>query len=87
MMRDPGAGQGGGLAGATRLGRGSRSSRPGEAPSGSAPTVVVVGFGVNGRNLARVLKVAHIAYRVVELNGETVRRALMPTGSRCSSAT
>lgn len=50
--------------------------RPGEERPGPAPTVVVVGFGVNGRNLSRVLKVAHIRYRVVELNGETVRRAL-----------
>jgi CPA2 family monovalent cation:H+ antiporter-2 len=47
-----------------------------EKRSGPAPTVVIVGFGVNGRNLARVLKAAHIGYRVVELNGDTVRRAL-----------
>jgi CPA2 family monovalent cation:H+ antiporter-2 len=38
--------------------------------------VVIVGFGTNGRNLARVLKGTHIPYRVVELNGDTVRRAL-----------
>ena len=38
--------------------------------------VVIVGFGVNGRNLARVLRAAHIKYVVLELNGETVRRGL-----------
>jgi CPA2 family monovalent cation:H+ antiporter-2 len=37
--------------------------------------VVVVGFGVNGRNLARVLREAGIPYVVIELNGETVRVA------------
>jgi CPA2 family monovalent cation:H+ antiporter-2 len=50
--------------------------RRGEERPGPAPTVVVVGFGINGRNLSRVLKATHIPYRVVELNGETVRRAL-----------
>ena len=61
---------------------GARGSAPnagpaaGAPPAEAAPTVVVVGFGVNGRNLARVLKAAHIGYRVVELNGTTVRRAL-----------
>jgi CPA2 family monovalent cation:H+ antiporter-2 len=62
------------------LGAGASSTHPGQHrgddQAGPAPTVVVVGFGVNGRNLSRVLKVAHIPYRVVELNGETVRRAL-----------
>jgi CPA2 family monovalent cation:H+ antiporter-2 len=50
---------------------------PGE-PEGSALRnhVIVVGFGVNGRNLARVLRVAQIPYIVVELNGDTVRRGL-----------
>ncbi len=38
--------------------------------------VVIVGFGVNGRNLARVLRAAHIHYRVLELDGEAVRRGL-----------
>ncbi|MDX1661015.1 MAG: cation:proton antiporter [Gemmatimonadota bacterium] len=37
--------------------------------------VVIVGFGVNGRNLARVLGSVRIPYVVVELNGETVRAA------------
>jgi CPA2 family monovalent cation:H+ antiporter-2 len=37
--------------------------------------VVVVGFGVNGRNLARVLRAAQIRYRVVEIDPQVVRTA------------
>ncbi len=37
--------------------------------------VIVVGYGLNGRNLACVLQRAAIPYRVLELNAETVRRA------------
>ncbi|HKB04066.1 MAG TPA: cation:proton antiporter [Gemmataceae bacterium] len=37
--------------------------------------VVIVGYGLNGRNLARVLRVADIPYVVLELNPETVRQA------------
>ena len=37
--------------------------------------VVLVGFGEGGRILARVLQSVHIPFLVVELNGETVRRA------------
>ena len=37
--------------------------------------VIVVGYGHAGRTLARVLREAHIPYVVVELNGDTVRRA------------
>lgn len=37
--------------------------------------VVIVGFGVNGRNLARVLRETSIAHVVVELSGELVRAA------------
>ncbi len=35
--------------------------------------VIVVGFGLNGRNLARVLKGAEISYVVLEMNSDTVR--------------
>jgi CPA2 family monovalent cation:H+ antiporter-2 len=35
--------------------------------------VIIVGFGLNGRNLARVLKEAGIAYVVLEFNTDTVR--------------
>lgn len=36
--------------------------------------VIIVGFGVNGRNLARVLKLVGVPYEVLELNGATVQR-------------
>ena len=36
--------------------------------------VVVVGYGLNGRNLTRVLEDTEIPYLVLDLNGETVRR-------------
>jgi CPA2 family monovalent cation:H+ antiporter-2 len=38
--------------------------------------VVIVGFGLNGQTLARVLREAGISYSAVELNGDVVRRAL-----------
>lgn len=37
--------------------------------------VIIVGYGFNGRNLARVLRHAGIPYQVLELNAETVRAA------------
>lgn len=37
--------------------------------------VIVVGYGLNGRNLTRVLERRGIPYLVLELNAETVRRA------------
>ncbi|MCI0681105.1 MAG: cation:proton antiporter [Gemmataceae bacterium] len=37
--------------------------------------VVIVGYGLNGRNLARVLQAVDIDYVVLELNPETVRQA------------
>ena len=37
--------------------------------------VIVIGFGLNGRHLARVLKAAHCPYVVVDLNGHKVREA------------
>jgi CPA2 family monovalent cation:H+ antiporter-2 len=52
---------------------------PGAAPAAAAPELaghtVLVGFGVNGRNLARVLRETGTGYIVVELSGETVRAA------------
>lgn len=35
--------------------------------------VIVAGYGLNGRNLARVLRVAGIPYRIIELNIESIR--------------
>jgi CPA2 family monovalent cation:H+ antiporter-2 len=37
--------------------------------------VIVVGYGLNGTNLSRVLRSVKIPYRVLELNAETVREA------------
>jgi CPA2 family monovalent cation:H+ antiporter-2 len=36
--------------------------------------VIVVGYGLNGRNVARVLEETEIPYVVLEVDGETVRR-------------
>lgn len=35
--------------------------------------VIIIGFGLNGRNLSRVLKEAEIPYVVLEINSDTVR--------------
>ncbi len=35
--------------------------------------VIIIGFGLNGRNLARVLKETEIPYVVLEMNSDTVR--------------
>lgn len=51
---------------------------PPPAPPEGAPLgnhVVIVGFGVNGRIVARVLEGVRIPYVAVELNGEVVRAA------------
>lgn len=37
--------------------------------------VIIVGYGLNGRNLARALRVAGISYVILEGNGQTVLRA------------
>jgi monovalent cation:H+ antiporter-2, CPA2 family len=37
--------------------------------------VIIIGYGINGRNVARVLRSTKIPYRVVELNAEAVRTA------------
>lgn len=34
--------------------------------------VIIIGFGLNGRNLARVLKASEIPYVILEMNGNTV---------------
>jgi CPA2 family monovalent cation:H+ antiporter-2 len=37
--------------------------------------VIIVGYGLNGRNLARVLRAVLVPYTVLDLNTETVRQA------------
>lgn len=41
--------------------------------------VIIIGFGLNGKNLARVLREAEIPYVVLEMNSDTVR-AMMKKG-------
>jgi CPA2 family monovalent cation:H+ antiporter-2 len=35
--------------------------------------LIVIGFGVNGRNVARAARIAHIPYLIIEMNPQTVR--------------
>jgi CPA2 family monovalent cation:H+ antiporter-2 len=53
------------------------TARRNEAPEPLRETlrdhVVIVGYGINGRNLARVMQSVEIPYVVIEMNAETVR--------------
>jgi CPA2 family monovalent cation:H+ antiporter-2 len=42
-------------------------------PAQKSDHVIIVGFGVNGSNLAKVLKASQIPYVILELNSNTVR--------------
>jgi monovalent cation:H+ antiporter-2, CPA2 family len=44
-----------------------------ESPRRKHDHIIIVGFGLNGRNLAKVLKEAEIPYAVLEMNSDTVR--------------
>lgn len=46
-----------------------------EAAQALSDHVIVVGYGVSGRNLAKVLKGAEIPYVILEQNGQVVRQA------------
>ncbi len=46
-----------------------------ESRSGLGNHVIIVGFGLCGRNLARVLKETGIGYVILDMNAEEVRRA------------
>ena len=57
----------------------ARMSDP-ELPEGvvagdDTPEVVIVGYGLNGQNLSRVLKASGVSFRVLEMNIDSVRRA------------
>jgi CPA2 family monovalent cation:H+ antiporter-2 len=62
---------------------GKRFAWPGEPESESAtpqvqrprPAVLVIGYGVNGHNVARVLRETGIHYEILDSNPEVVRRA------------
>ena len=56
-----------------KLKSGKRSTAVSGRP-GRTNHLVIVGFGVNGRNLARISKLVGIEYVIVEMNAETVRR-------------
>lgn len=45
-----------------------------EFPSKKSDHVIIVGFGINGSNLAKVLKESGIPYVVLEMNANTVRK-------------
>jgi CPA2 family monovalent cation:H+ antiporter-2 len=55
-----------------RLDRMRRMAEKEGFPSKREGHVIIVGFGLNGRNLAEVLKEASIPYVVLELNNDTV---------------
>jgi monovalent cation:H+ antiporter-2, CPA2 family len=56
-----------------KLGNIKQSSEPEGYPKKRKDHVIIVGFGLNGRNLAKVLKEAEIPYVVLEMNSDTVR--------------
>jgi CPA2 family monovalent cation:H+ antiporter-2 len=56
-----------------RVARIKDKARKGSFPGRKVDHVIIVGFGLNGRNLARVLREIPIPYMVIELNGTTVR--------------
>lgn len=54
-----------------------RPGQPGGPMQGDAPVgdhVIIVGFGFNGRNLARVLRDVGISYRVIDSNASIARQ-------------
>jgi CPA2 family monovalent cation:H+ antiporter-2 len=50
-----------------------RASEGGGFPRRRQGHVIIIGFGLNGKNLAKVLKEAEIPYVVLEMNSDTVR--------------
>lgn len=52
---------------------GSGSEAPEEVPEVIENHLIIVGYGVNGRNVARAARFASIPYRVIEMNPSTVR--------------
>jgi len=57
-----------------RLGRGDLPARE-ATETGYAGHIVIVGFGVTGRNLAMTARASNVPYAIVELNAATVREA------------
>jgi CPA2 family monovalent cation:H+ antiporter-2 len=46
---------------------------PGVKVTGKEDHLIIIGFGVNGKNVARAARVARIPYVIIEMNPETVR--------------
>ncbi len=51
-------------------------TNPASNPKSLSGHVIIIGYGVVGRNLAKVLKEINIPYLVVELDGELIKQAL-----------
>ncbi|MBK6764997.1 MAG: cation:proton antiporter [bacterium] len=59
-----------------RIGAGkTEETTPEPLPDRPNPCVLIVGYGLNGHNVARVLREAGIYYEVLEFNPKTVREA------------
>jgi CPA2 family monovalent cation:H+ antiporter-2 len=61
----------------TRLKSGLKEQSDVISPSGAERLqdhLVIIGYGINGRNVARAAKVAGIPYCILEMNPETVRK-------------
>jgi CPA2 family monovalent cation:H+ antiporter-2 len=56
-----------------RMARGRRASEFDGIPRKRHDHVVIIGFGLNGRNLAKVLRETEIPYIVLEMNSDTVK--------------
>ena len=52
-----------------------RGTRPEPAPENEPGHVLIIGYGLNGRNLSRVLRETGIRYRVLEFNALSVQAA------------
>jgi Kef-type K+ transport system, predicted NAD-binding component len=60
-----------------RLKSGLKTQEPDFAHAGAQGLedhLVIIGYGINGRNVARAAKVAGIPYTIIEMNPETVRK-------------
>ncbi len=47
---------------------------PGGQERGMSGHMIIIGYGINGRNLARAAREAEVPYAIVEMNPQTVRR-------------
>jgi CPA2 family monovalent cation:H+ antiporter-2 len=59
------------------FGKATLKLQPHDAGAPLEDHVIIIGYGLNGRNLARVLRAAGIHYVILEQNAQVVRRARM----------